>query len=279
MRKAGLAKGGEFSVENLAFKVLRNLGYLDKILGALRNAEDDELTLGQGEITEAADRRFYVSGFPNRQGKFRITGITLQASGAFDIELGNNGVTYTPGGQRLRFTDNQGKPMTAAQVNNVINNELTLENDMRLDEISTGEYPQARLVLNKITYMLTKIANDWKDSTTKDTSSPAGPNSATFTASHSGQLNVAKNVTIHGYAGHQEQLLVALQIGSAIDHSTITKIEAEAKAEFIALARGYGQDTNWITCQNGEDVIQFNWRAKDGSNYSTSGVRMDKVRR
>ena len=48
MRKAGLESGGEFSVENLAFKVLRNMGYLDKILGALKNAEDDELTL-EGE--------------------------------------------------------------------------------------------------------------------------------------------------------------------------------------------------------------------------------------
>ena len=28
MRKSGLAKGGEFSVENLAFKELRNSGYI-----------------------------------------------------------------------------------------------------------------------------------------------------------------------------------------------------------------------------------------------------------
>lgn len=47
MRKAGLASGGEFSVENLAFKVLRNMGYLDKIINALKGAEDKELSLGE----------------------------------------------------------------------------------------------------------------------------------------------------------------------------------------------------------------------------------------
>jgi len=45
MRKAGLASGGEFSVENLAFKVLRNMGYLDKIKDAEADAEDKELSL------------------------------------------------------------------------------------------------------------------------------------------------------------------------------------------------------------------------------------------
>jgi predicted nucleotidyltransferase len=36
MRQAGLESGGEFSTENLAFKVLRNLGWIDR----LRNAQD-----------------------------------------------------------------------------------------------------------------------------------------------------------------------------------------------------------------------------------------------
>ena len=36
MRQAGLEAGGEFSTENLAFKVLRNLGWIDR----LRNAQD-----------------------------------------------------------------------------------------------------------------------------------------------------------------------------------------------------------------------------------------------
>jgi predicted nucleotidyltransferase len=45
MRKAGLAAGGEFSVENLAFKVLRNLGYLDKIQKEFLRQQDHLLSL------------------------------------------------------------------------------------------------------------------------------------------------------------------------------------------------------------------------------------------
>lgn len=45
MRQAGLDKGGEFSVENLAFKVLRNLGYLDKLSKAFLTQQDRDLSL------------------------------------------------------------------------------------------------------------------------------------------------------------------------------------------------------------------------------------------
>lgn len=45
MRGEGLQKGGEYSVENLAFKVLRNMGYLAKIRNALDDAEDRELSI------------------------------------------------------------------------------------------------------------------------------------------------------------------------------------------------------------------------------------------
>lgn len=45
MRQAGLDKGGEFSVENLAFKVLRNMKYLDKLSKAFHQQQDDELSL------------------------------------------------------------------------------------------------------------------------------------------------------------------------------------------------------------------------------------------
>jgi pyrimidine deaminase RibD-like protein/predicted nucleotidyltransferase len=45
MRRAGLDSGGEFSVENLAFKVLRNLGYIDKLGRAYHSQQDRELSL------------------------------------------------------------------------------------------------------------------------------------------------------------------------------------------------------------------------------------------
>jgi hypothetical protein len=45
MRQSGLDKYGEFGVENLAFKVLRNLGYLDKLSKAYHREQDADLSL------------------------------------------------------------------------------------------------------------------------------------------------------------------------------------------------------------------------------------------
>lgn len=45
MRKAGLADGGEFSTENMAFKLLRNDGVIDKLKQMKKEKIDKELTL------------------------------------------------------------------------------------------------------------------------------------------------------------------------------------------------------------------------------------------
>lgn len=44
MRKAGLYKEGEFSPENLAFKILRNAGYLDKLTKLKNDSFDKEIS-------------------------------------------------------------------------------------------------------------------------------------------------------------------------------------------------------------------------------------------
>lgn len=45
MRGAAIAKGGEFSFENLVFKELRNRGYLDKVNKHMKQLKDKELSL------------------------------------------------------------------------------------------------------------------------------------------------------------------------------------------------------------------------------------------
>jgi len=59
MRQAGLDKGGEYSVENLAFKVLRNTGYLDTLSDMKITAMDKILSLGESKngIDEEAVRK------------------------------------------------------------------------------------------------------------------------------------------------------------------------------------------------------------------------------
>lgn len=49
MRKAGLDKGGEFSIENLVFKELRNNGFLEALLNELNNSIDKSLSLDEME--------------------------------------------------------------------------------------------------------------------------------------------------------------------------------------------------------------------------------------
>jgi hypothetical protein len=45
MRRSGLDDEGEFGVENLAFKILRNQGYIKKLVDAFRDQQDKELSL------------------------------------------------------------------------------------------------------------------------------------------------------------------------------------------------------------------------------------------
>ena len=45
MRQSGLARGGEYSVENLSYKILRNLGYLNKMTQARQDQQDSDLSL------------------------------------------------------------------------------------------------------------------------------------------------------------------------------------------------------------------------------------------
>ncbi len=50
MRKAGLTRAGEWSVENLVFKILRNLGLIDQITDKIRELEDQQLSLEQQQL-------------------------------------------------------------------------------------------------------------------------------------------------------------------------------------------------------------------------------------
>jgi predicted nucleotidyltransferase len=66
MRKSGLEKAGEFSVENLTFKVLRNTGYLAKLKNA-RNSKIDKIL--------SVSENFKDGKGPGRPGDSRRVGI------------------------------------------------------------------------------------------------------------------------------------------------------------------------------------------------------------
>jgi hypothetical protein len=45
MRESGLIKSGEFSIENIVFKLLRNRGHLDNLKTAVNKVYDMKLSL------------------------------------------------------------------------------------------------------------------------------------------------------------------------------------------------------------------------------------------
>lgn len=53
MRKEGLAKTGEWSAENIAFKTLRSQGLIDQLTQHVKNLEDRELSLESGQVQTA----------------------------------------------------------------------------------------------------------------------------------------------------------------------------------------------------------------------------------
>jgi hypothetical protein len=68
LRKSGLQRAGEFSVENLAFKELRNGGYLEKLSKARQELEDEALSLAEAPVTD-----YQTLGDFNKPGSFTTT--------------------------------------------------------------------------------------------------------------------------------------------------------------------------------------------------------------
>ena len=55
MRKAGLAEGGEFSVENLVFKKLRDTGDIERLMKVKKEGIDKKLSLGEEFIESLSE--------------------------------------------------------------------------------------------------------------------------------------------------------------------------------------------------------------------------------
>lgn len=63
LRQAGLDRAGEFSTENLAFKIIRNKGYLDKLYKNKNQKFDQELSLDERKKSKKKkSKRRYPSG-------------------------------------------------------------------------------------------------------------------------------------------------------------------------------------------------------------------------
>lgn len=64
MRKAGLEKGGEYSVENLVFKTLRGNGYLEKLSSEKTSILDKDLSLKENLMDKKINTLKVMKGIP-----------------------------------------------------------------------------------------------------------------------------------------------------------------------------------------------------------------------
>lgn len=66
---------------------------------------------------------YFVWGFPNKKGRYKITGITKDERGVYDIQMGKNGVWYDPNNNSgtLKFSSRSGQPLSAGMIYNAMN--------------------------------------------------------------------------------------------------------------------------------------------------------------
>lgn len=101
MRKAGLSEAGEFSTENLAFKILRNKGYVDKLADAHTEAFDKELSIEDEEWDEEKDDPWadigYIRPQPKEPTKQSRTRLNLNVPYAHRDAAKRAGARWDPG--------------------------------------------------------------------------------------------------------------------------------------------------------------------------------------
>ena len=103
-RTSGLQKGGEYSVENLVFKVLRRNGYLEKLFEFQDSLMDKKLSLNEGNTIVQGNLKTDLENGPKNHGA-RAFG-NWQSDNAWDM--------FAPAGTIV-------KSFTNGQVSNIRN--------------------------------------------------------------------------------------------------------------------------------------------------------------
>ena len=115
MRFAGLEKGGEFSNENLVFKVLRRTQFMDVLDSFKAKAYDNLMsvseTLNEAHLVKKPTDREIIKYFYTDDGFFDINNATEFAKNFLDVNIiktigiGGNGAAYlTDKGTKIKFT-------------------------------------------------------------------------------------------------------------------------------------------------------------------------------
>jgi predicted nucleotidyltransferase len=95
MRQSGLAKGGQYSVENLAFKILRRSGYIGKLITIRTDAYDKINSIEDAENVSATAFSAHIKGTPGiNESDIDISAGTLKESKKVRITVKKSGRTF-----------------------------------------------------------------------------------------------------------------------------------------------------------------------------------------
>jgi predicted nucleotidyltransferase len=154
MRKAGLEKGGEYSVENLVFKTLRGNGYLEKLSSEKTSILDKELSLKEDVGNRKMHTMKVMKGIPGMtEDKMNIIKDFINFTCA---KLGmENPVTVVLRNERDKYISTTAAYDPTNNVNHIrcggralidicgsIGHELTHNRQRELGKFNPGEYVQ-----------------------------------------------------------------------------------------------------------------------------------------
>jgi len=164
-RQSGLEHGGEYSEENLVFKMLRRSGYLEKLSDSKHELEDKIMSLPENVIPKAKDKSLKFSDLPDKdvptnvkdnydRGK-KITDEQLLSKKLYKTI--NNVAVYVVDGKYIR--DNCDLNFTQGghgyiYPNYIPINEIWIDkaNIEEIDDIITHEYREREMMGNGMNY-------------------------------------------------------------------------------------------------------------------------------
>ena len=127
----------------------------------------------------------------------------------------------------------------------------------------------AAVVGAKLTKVMEKVAKKYKDSATKNSTVPAGPDTSKFKAHKSGMIEVEKNVTTHSY-GSSTVYLSFLKIGGNVDHKIFKACSDEIMKEAKKLVDEHSESMTY-TCSIFCDDKILVLGETDGTNWGGIG--------
>ncbi len=140
MRQAGLESGGEYSIENLAFKVLRRSEFMDTLSSMRTNAYDLQMGINESLILEGGAAGHMAHPFDDNDLTFADLKELVRRSLAGELDLESD-VSEKTDGQNIQITYKDGQVGTARNKSTIIN-PMSID-DLKIKFTGRGEIENA----------------------------------------------------------------------------------------------------------------------------------------